>query len=304
IAQYFRLTIPKTPRFTLDIEHNVEQAAKDIDSYLSTGMYTVDPAAPALRVQTRRRSTPDFISYFSRWKHFKVLFGTAYSWFVLDIAFYGLGLNSSIILSAIHVPAQSTGNPIYDNLLQVCVGNLIISLAGYIPSYWATFLLIDQWGRKSIQLMGFAVLTVLFIIMGGAFVTQNSGRGGQKASISLLCLVNFFQNFGPNTTTFIIPGGVFPTRYRSTAHGISAACGKLGAILAQLTLKGLNSDLSGQNKWIRHILVIFGALMSTGITSTYLVPETKHATLEDLSNEIPDGFTDAGMPLVPTLRSV
>lgn len=50
----------------------------------------------------------------------------------------------------------------------------------------------------------------------------------------LYCLANFFQNFGPNVTTFIIPGEVFPTRYRATGHGISAACGKLGAIVAQV----------------------------------------------------------------------
>jgi PHS family inorganic phosphate transporter-like MFS transporter len=50
----------------------------------------------------------------------------------------------------------------------------------------------------------------------------------------LFCLANFFQNFGPNVTTFVIPGEVFPTRYRSTGHGFSAACGKLGAIVAQV----------------------------------------------------------------------
>jgi PHS family inorganic phosphate transporter-like MFS transporter len=50
----------------------------------------------------------------------------------------------------------------------------------------------------------------------------------------LFCLANFFQNFGPNVTTFVIPGEVFPTRYRATAHGFSAACGKLGAIVAQI----------------------------------------------------------------------
>jgi hypothetical protein len=50
----------------------------------------------------------------------------------------------------------------------------------------------------------------------------------------LYCLANFFQNFGPNVTTFVIPGEVFPTRYRSTGHGFSAACGKLGAIVAQV----------------------------------------------------------------------
>jgi PHS family inorganic phosphate transporter-like MFS transporter len=35
-------------------------------------------------------------------------------------------------------------------------------------------------------------------------------------------------------TTFIIPGEIFPTRYRSTAHGFAAACGKLGAIVSQI----------------------------------------------------------------------
>lgn len=43
---------------------------------------------------------------------------------------------------------------------------MILSAAGLIPGYWVTFLFIDTWGRKPIQFMGFAVLTVLFVIMG------------------------------------------------------------------------------------------------------------------------------------------
>lgn len=34
----------------------------------------------------------------------------------------------------------------------------------------------------------------------------------------------------------MIPSEVFPTRYRSTGHGISAASGKLGAIISQFAL--------------------------------------------------------------------
>ena len=36
----------------------------------------------------------------------------------------------------------------------------------------------------------------------------------------------FFANFGPNATTFITPVELFTTKYRSSLHGISAACGK------------------------------------------------------------------------------
>ena len=65
-------------------------------------------------------------------------------------------------------------------------------------------------------------------------MVNHSGAGGQRAFVFLYCLANFFQNFGPNTVTFIVPGEAFPTRYRSTAHGISAASGKLGAIVSQV----------------------------------------------------------------------
>lgn len=88
-----------------------------------------------------------------------------------QIAFYGLGLNSSIILQAIGFgSAVSTGSRgVYDNLMNVSVGNVILSVAGLIPGYWASFFLIDKWGRKPIQLMGFILLTVLFIVMGKLF---------------------------------------------------------------------------------------------------------------------------------------
>ena len=35
IALYFRLTIPETPRFTMDIERNIQQASKDIEDMLA-----------------------------------------------------------------------------------------------------------------------------------------------------------------------------------------------------------------------------------------------------------------------------
>lgn len=74
----------------------------------------------------------------------------------------------------------------------------------------------------------------------------------QKAFVFLYCLANFFQNFGPNSTTFIVPGEVFPTRYRSTGHGISAASGKLGAIVAQVGFARLR-NIGGPNKFVKHM---------------------------------------------------
>jgi PHS family inorganic phosphate transporter-like MFS transporter len=163
---------------------------------------------------------------------------------------------------------------VYDKLKNVCVGNLILSAAGLLPGYYFTFLFVDSWGRKPIQLMGFIILTILFATMGmstsflynvihlhGPFIGFGYDRltstpAAVKGFVVLYCFANFFQNFGPNTTTFIIPGEAFPTRYRSTAHGISAASGKLGAIVAQVGFARL-VNIGGTNKFVKHMYVSF-----------------------------------------------
>lgn len=87
---------------------------------------------------------------------------------------------------------------------------------------------------------------------GFAYDKLTATSSGTDAFVFLYCLTNFFQNFGPNTTTFIVPGEAFPTRYRSTAHGISAASGKLGAVIAQLGF-GTLINIGGTNKFIKHM---------------------------------------------------
>ncbi|KAG9040863.1 Inorganic phosphate transporter pho84 [Tulasnella sp. UAMH 9824] len=284
IALYYRLTIPETPRYTMDIERDLNQAEQDAD-FVKTGKFEKIEDQPVERIEMPKATRRDFVRHYSKWSNFKVLFGCAYSWFALDIAFYGLGLNSSIILTAIGFGSSHATDPnqkVYDNLFNTAVGNIIISIAGLVPGYWVSFIFIDSWGRKPIQLMGFILLTIIFIIMGFGYSTILTHSKG--AFVFLYCLANFFQNFGPNTTTFIIPGEVFPTRYRSTSHGISAASGKLGAIVAQVGFARLK-DIGGKNAWINHILEIFALFMLTGIFSTFLVPETKGRTLEELNGE-------------------
>lgn len=293
LALYFRLTIPETPRFTMDIDRNVIQAQRDITNVVATGTFVEEDAIILQRAEAPKASLADFRAYFGKWKNGKVLLGTAYSWFALDIAFYGLGLNSSVILTAINfgnpTATKNTSLYVYQNLMNVSVGNLVLSLAGLIPGYWVAFLFIDSWGRKPIQLMGFIILTILFVIMGFAYDKLTATPSASDAFVFLYCLTNFFQNFGPNTTTFVIPGEAFPTRYRSTAHGISAASGKLGAIVAQLGF-GQLIDIGGKSKFVQHIMEIFAFFMLTGIFSTLLLPETKLKSLEDLSNEEQEGY--------------
>ena len=76
-----------------------------------------------------------------------------------------------------------------------------------------------------------------------------------------------------------MPGEVFPTRFRSTAHGISAAAGKVGAVIAQ-ALVGPLANKGGPNAWLDHVMEIFALFMILGVGTTILIPETKRRSLK------------------------
>lgn len=290
IALYYRLTIPETPRYTFDVSRDVVKAGSDAKAYLAgsshgvpdeiTRATAVQETAPQL--ETPKASWSDFVGHYSQWKHGKVLLGTAGSWFFLDVAYYGLSLNNSTILTAI---GYAGGSNVYEVFYNTSVGNLIIVCAGAIPGYWVTVALVDTVGRKPIQLMGFALLTIIFCILGfGYHVIGTSGL------LALYVLAQFFFNFGPNSTTFIVPGECFPTRYRSTSHGISAASGKVGAIIAQALIGPLRvrgATTANPSPWLNHVIEIFALFMLCGFLCTFLIPETKRKTLEQLAGEVP-----------------
>ena len=290
IALYYRLTIPETPRYTFDVARDVEKAGEDTRAYFEgkgEGRPDEIRRVEAFRsaeenLTTEKASARDFFSHFSKWRYGKVLLGTAGSWFLLDVAFYGLGLNSPVILSNI---GYSGGKNLYEIFYRTAVGNIILVCAGAIPGYWVTVATVDTLGRKPIQLAGFTILTILFCIIGFAY-HKLSGN----ALLALYVLSQFFFNFGPNATTFIVPGECFPTRYRSTAHGISAGSGKIGAIIAQVAIGTLRTNgitKDNPSGWLDHVMEIYALFMLLGVFTTLLLPETKRRTLEELGGEEP-----------------
>ncbi|PGH13288.1 phosphate:H+ symporter [Polytolypa hystricis UAMH7299] len=293
IALYYRLTIPETPRFTFDVARDVSKGAADSKAYIQGEPEgKPDEIQRAIAREDAREdfgppkaSWADFCGHYGQWKYGKVLLGTAGSWFFLDVAFYGLGLNNSIILTAI---GYAGGDNMYEIFYNTAVGNLIMICAGAIPGYWVTVATVDTLGRKPIQLMGFALLTIIFVVIGFAYDKLLKSQNGLLA---LYVLAQFFFNFGPNSTTFIVPGECFPTRYRSTSHGLSAASGKIGAIVAQcvfgpLASRGARPGTS-ETPWLNHVMQIFALFMLCGLFTTLLIPETKRKTLEELAGEVP-----------------
>src|SRR5450432_319443 len=135
-ALYYRITIPETPRYTFDVAQDIEKGNADIKAF-TDGKSDGHPDAvqrerTKLQVENSplqpRASWADFCSYFGQWKNGSLLFATMSSWFFLDLAFYGLGLNNNIVLSNIGYAASPTS--VYYSLFNAAVGNLIIVCAG------------------------------------------------------------------------------------------------------------------------------------------------------------------------------
>ncbi|KAJ1896928.1 hypothetical protein LPJ66_003693, partial [Kickxella alabastrina] len=252
----------------------------DYESHVETPDELQERASPATVSKVRRAKS--FGQYFSEWKHMKVLLGTSIAWFALDVAFYGINLNSSIVIDAIGFAGDIHNDKPSKFIIRNCLGNIIINILGSVPGYWIAVFTIERMGRKTMQLMGFGALTVLYIVIGFAYhqILDRSVAG----FIVLFTLAQLFQNFGPNVTTFVIPGEVFPTRFRSTAHGIAAASGKLGAIVAQGGFMQLK-DRGGKNEFIDRLIQIFALFMLLGFAVTFWIPETKGKTLEEICDE-------------------
>ncbi|CAO3696417.1 unnamed protein product [Umbelopsis ramanniana] len=285
---YLRFTMPESPRYSLNVEHDAGAAAA------AKGQTASDELVQqTTRVERAERNHwAEFRAYFGQWKNAKLLFGTASCWFLLDIAFYGLGLNNSIILAAIGFSSSSSP---FNTLWSNAVGQIIISGLGSVPGYYLTVFTVEKMGRRTIQLMGFAVCAVLFAVLGGAY--HQLLNASMPGFIVIFTLAQLFQNWGANATTFIIPGEVFPTKVRASAHGISAASGKAGAILASFAFNvvvEIGDTAPGQHAFLPQTLCIFAGVMALGFIITWFcIPESKGKDLEEFEEEPNYAFAEA-----------
>ncbi|KAI6159849.1 major facilitator superfamily domain-containing protein [Pisolithus thermaeus] len=259
---YQRLTLPEAERYKRAKNDTLVETDEVKDFKDGVKVSSLNEPEEEVHVDIQRKAHfREFLEYFSEWRHAKILIGTCTCWFLLDIAFYGINLNQNVVLQQIGY-AGTTGTP-WEKLFKVSTGNIIITALGFVPGYYVSVLTIEKLGRKVIQFQGF-LMTALFLgILAGKFTSLNNA-----SFIVCFALLQFFFNFGANTTTYCYPAEVFPTKYRATAHGMSAACGKAGAIISALVFNTLTSSIGTPA-----VLWIFFGCSLVGACFTLLLPE-------------------------------
>ncbi|GMH19936.1 hypothetical protein Nepgr_021777 [Nepenthes gracilis] len=290
LTYYWRMKMPETARYTALVAKNAKQAATDMAKVLQVDL--VDEQEKVDEITSK--SSNDFGLFSKQFlkRHGLHLLGTTTTWFCLDAAFYSQSLFQKDVFSAVGwLPAAKTMSAL-EEVFKVARAQTLISLCGSVPGYWFTVAFIDTMGRFAIQLMGFFMMTAFMFALAIPYNhwTHHDNRIG---FIIMYGLTFFFANFGPNATTFVVPAEIFPARLRSTCHGISAATGKVGSIVGTLGFMYLAQSKNHSEVdpgystgiGIRDSLMILGGVCALGFFFTFLVPESKGKSLEELSGE-------------------
>jgi MFS family permease len=194
------------------------------------------------------------------------LAGTAGSWCLLDFAYYGNTISAPEILKLISPHASL----LHNTLLQLGIFAVFA-----VPGYVVAIALLDKTGRRFIQLLGFGMMGLMFLLIGLVpGVTQQAAP-----FVVLYGISYFFTEFGPNTTTFVYPAEIFPVQVRTTGHGISAALGKMGAFAGAYLFPAMLASPMG----IRGAEIIAALVSFAGLALTTLLPEPSGRSLEELT---------------------
>lgn len=265
---YFRRRLPETPRYSLLVKGNLEEARK--------GAGVLKSGITGLGVRAKRSSFSSFLH-----SYWKVLIVTAGSWFLLDVAFYGTGIYSGTIVSSIFPVSASL--PVSGQLFNKILEGGLPFFVGFF-GYFTAVALLDKLGRKITQLQGFVMMAVLYSAVSYLALTKGTSITGflipASFALALYALTFFFIDFGPNTTTFVVPAEVYPTKHRTTGHGISAAAGKLGAALTTFYFPALLLEIG-----VKGILEMLAILSVVGALLTLGLKEPNRLPLEQVARE-------------------
>lgn len=199
-------------------------------------------------------------------------------WFLQDVATYGVGIFTPTIIGMLALSketdfmlremASAWGSAVVDSFL----------ILGFI----CAILLVDRLGRIRLQVAGFLGMAVGLLILAASTLWPAGGQGETIVVLSGFLLFNLMMNAGPNATTFLLSGEVFPTSIRATGAGFAAAFAKAGAVLGAFALPVL------QESWgVSPVLIslAIGCILAALMTLVFRI-ETAGKPLENSS--LPD----------------
>jgi MFS transporter, PHS family, inorganic phosphate transporter len=238
-VMYLRSRMPESPRYQL-------HAAQ-------TGTAEAQPRTASLR------------QFLGNRRNLVLLLGTAGTWFLFDYAYYGNTISTPQILKLVAPHAS---------LMTTIALQLAIFVVAALPGYLLAIARMDRIGHRKLQWLGFTMMAICFAVIGLV-----PGLTTTVAPFLIVYGVSyFFSEFGPNTTTFVLPAELYPVSMRATGHGISAGTAKVGAFIGVFVFPFFQSSLG-----LRGTLIVTAGVSVLGALLTLVLPEPAGRSLEELS---------------------
>jgi MFS transporter, PHS family, inorganic phosphate transporter len=258
---YLRRKMPESPRYQIQVQGQAEQAASQISTFTG-GQVSGDGSGAVLQQMGLRAFLTN--------RHWLIMLaGTAGTWFLLDYAYYGNTISTPQILGLISPHAS---------IMTKIALQLAIFVVAALPGYVLAIAYLDRIGHRRLQLTGFAVMGLCFLIIAAV-----PGMTTMVVPFLLVYGVSyFFTEFGPNMTTFVMPSEIYPVDMRATGHGISAGVGKLGAFIGVFLFPVLQTSLG-----LRGTLLLTAGVSVLGFALTLVLPEPAGRSLEDIAADTP-----------------
>ncbi|CAA3001861.1 inorganic phosphate transporter 1-11-like [Olea europaea var. sylvestris] len=288
---YWRMKMPETGRYTALIKGNAELAASDMGRVLDMEIQADQEKLAQFKAANEY---PLLSKEFFR-RHGRHLIGTTTTWFLLDIAFSSQHLTQKHIFTTMRRANISALQEMFETSRDM----FFIAFLGSFPGYWFTVYFIDKIGRFCIQLVGFFMMFKFMLIIGISYDYMKK-ENHKWTFAALYGLTFFFSSFGPNSTTFILPAELFPTRFRSTCHSLSAVSGRAGSMIGVFGVQNYVKD--GNVNKIKKAIILLAFINLVGFFCTLLVRETMGLSLEEISGE--DGsLNETQMPTLAVRRT-
>ena len=287
IVLVLRLSVPESPRWYL--EHGHYQKA-------ATVVGLVVPEKRDILRELMAREARHIEKVEGRKLGYADLFGKKYRrrtllatvpWMLMDIATYGIGIFTPVILAAFIIGPSANTPGLMDDILRdrhATVGAAFLDIF-LIVGFILNILLVERFGRIRLQVLGFAGMAAGMALLAVAG-SQLDAHAQPIIPLVFLgfILFNLMANLGPNATTFLLPAELFPTKIRASGHGLAAGCAKFGAAIGLLFLPSFKSHFGIVATVVTMSLVCLAALIVT--VSTRI--ETAGRSLEELHpGEVP-----------------
>jgi len=257
-----RLRLPERPRWLAE-KGNIAAAAAVLSSLtgIPVSVARKDAASEAVTSSPAAagNKTSTLATLFNERYRARTLL-VSLPWLMMDVATYGVGLFTPVILGAMHFSSASAGT--VASVFADAEGSGLIDLfllIGFIVGIWA----VPRFGRIPMQVAGFAGMAIGMLVLTLAALAGDGPGAYLWLVIGGFVIFNLTMNAGPNASTFTLAPILFPTGIRASASGFAAASAKVGATLGTFLVPQI------QAAWgLVGVLTLMAAVSVGGLVAT------------------------------------